>query len=160
LKGAGEVRIGDADEQGAGVAVRLEDLPESARNASRSLNFPSSSSPDFLKITSIPLDGSNLSPEQQGYLSRLPSSAVLRRKLELYVKNNSMLATRSKALKKKDGELEAMYRKVVSLCTNVDESRVDELVGGLVAAVESERDDSVDVGRVKDFLRKVEGVEG
>jgi regulatory protein SWI6 len=38
--------------------------------------------------------------------------------------------------------------------------RVDEMVAGLVAAVESERGEDVEVGRVREFLRRVEGAEG
>lgn len=160
LQGAGKVKVGDADKEGAGVSIRLDDLPEHVRQVVRSLNLPPSSSPDFLKAPIPPIDTTSLSGPQQAYLAHLPSLGVLRSRLEAYAKNNASLAARSKALKQKDGELEAMYRKVVSLCTGVEEGRVDEVVGGLVAAVESETADGVDVGRVREFLRKVEGVEG
>ena len=53
-----------------------------------------------------------------------------------------------------------MYRKVVSLCTKVDEDRVDSVLEGLVQALDSDPLDGVEVGRVREFLRKVEGVEG
>lgn len=49
---------------------------------------------------------------------------------------------------------------MVALCTGVGDGMVEELLGGLVAAVESERGEDVEVGRVRDFLRRVEGVEG
>lgn len=63
-------------------------------------------------------------------------------------------------LKEKDGQLEVMYRKVVSLCTKVEEERIDGVLESLVAALESDPMDGVEVGRVREFLRKVEGVEG
>jgi hypothetical protein len=63
-------------------------------------------------------------------------------------------------LREKDGQLEVMYRKVVSLCTKVDEERVDSVLDLLVQALESDPLEGADVGRVKEFLRKVEGVEG
>jgi hypothetical protein len=52
-----------------------------------------------------------------------------------------------------------MYRKVVALCTGVPEDKVEESLPSLVAAVESETQNvgEQDVGRVRDFLRKVEG---
>ncbi|KAF2817542.1 apses transcription factor-like protein [Mytilinidion resinicola] len=160
LQGANKVRVGDADEHGVGVSIRLEDLPETAKNASRSLNLPPSSSAEFLKIPPLPLDASTMSPEQQIYLSRLPSTAVLRSKLEAYVENNIALAGRSKVLRKTNGELGTMYRKVVSLCAGVAVADVDAKLTSLIAAIESEESDTIDLARVKEFLRKVEGVEG
>jgi regulatory protein SWI6 len=69
------------------------------------------------------------------------------------------LLTRSRKLKEKDGQLEQMYRKVVSLCTKVEESRIEECLESLVAALDSEEGEGVEVGRVREFLRKVEGVD-
>ena len=49
---------------------------------------------------------------------------------------------------------------MVSLCTGVEENKVDEMVDGLSIAVESERGEDVEVARVREFLRRVEsGVE-
>ena len=50
-------------------------------------------------------------------------------------------------------------RRAVALCTRMEEEEVDKMVGGLVVAVESERGEEVDVGRVREFLRRVEEVE-
>ena len=46
---------------------------------------------------------------------------------------------------------------MVSLCTGVEESKVDEMVDGLSIAVESEGGEDVEVARVREFLRRVEG---
>ena len=43
----------------------------------------------------------------------------------------------------------------MSLCRGVEEGRVDECVEGLVVAVESEKGEDVEVGRLREFLRKV-----
>ena len=48
----------------------------------------------------------------------------------------------------------------MSLCTDVAEERLDGMVGSLVVAVESEEGEEVEVGRVREFLRKVEGGSG
>ncbi|KAF2842620.1 apses-domain-containing protein [Patellaria atrata CBS 101060] len=101
-----------------------------------------------------------LSPAQRSVLSTLPSPQVLRAHLDAYTRNNDALKSRSTALKARNGLLEQQYRKVISLCTGVEESKVEENLAALVAAVESESGDSVDVGRVREFLRKVDGVVG
>lgn len=51
----------------------------------------------------------------------------------------------------------------MSLCTAVPEDKVDEALPNLVAAIESERggmEGEGDVGRVRDFLRRVDGGQG
>ena len=62
-------------------------------------------------------------------------------------------------LKSRSAEMEGMYRKVVSLCTGVEEGKVEESLPALVAAVESERGGlgQQEVGRVREFLRRVDG---
>ncbi len=54
--------------------------------------------------------------------------------------------------------MQGLYRKVVSLCTGVEESKVEESLPALVAAVESERGGLGvrEVGRVREFLRRVD----
>lgn len=92
-------------------------------------------------------------------LKALPPPAALRSRLEAYAANKTSLLQKSQALKARNGELERQYRKVVSLCTGVDESRVEDGLGMLVQAVESEASEGVEIGRVREFLKKVEGVE-
>ena len=84
---------------------------------------------------------------------------MLRQRIEVYCQANAALLQRSRQLKDKDGQLEAMFRQVVCLCTNVQEDRIDEVLPSLVAARDSDPLDGVEVGRVREFLRKVEGVE-
>ncbi|KAF1811596.1 hypothetical protein P152DRAFT_459533 [Eremomyces bilateralis CBS 781.70] len=84
----------------------------------------------------------------------LPATTALRAILAVYHADNQELAGRAAALKARDGDLEARYRRVVCLCTGVEEDRVDDMLANLVAAVESERDE-VEVSRVREFLRKV-----
>lgn len=100
----------------------------------------------------------DLTPEQRSYLQSLPSSHTLSAQLESYESCNQGLSDRISALKGRSLEVEEQYRKVVSLCTGVEESKVESVLEGLVAAVESEENQSIEVGRVRDFLRKVEGV--
>ena len=99
-----------------------------------------------------------LLPYQREYIASLPPSAVVKARAIAYRKNNARLEAQAKSLQSQSSELEAQLRKVVSLCTRVPEDRVDEMVDGLSAAVESEGGEDVEVGRVRDFLRRVEGV--
>lgn len=157
-------RIGYADAEGAGMLIKEDDLPYELRQAGDHLDRRASDGPIYLS-TSIPLDPSTLSqvshqPQYQNFvLQQLPAASVLRQRLETYTTTNTALLKRSKMLKEKDGQLEMMYRKVVSLCTKVEESRIEECLEGLVAALDSEEGEGVEVGRVREFLRKVEGVE-
>ena len=88
----------------------------------------------------------------------IPSLRTLCARLAAYNANNKGLAARAAELKARSGELESRYRRVVSLCTGVEENRVEEMLPALVAAVESESGDGMEVARVREFLRKVEGV--
>lgn len=53
-----------------------------------------------------------------------------------------------------------MYRKVISLSTRQEEEKIDEMLEGMMAALESETMEGVEMGRVREFLRRVEGVDG
>ncbi|KAF2762142.1 start control protein cdc10 [Pseudovirgaria hyperparasitica] len=148
--------IGDADLD-TGVAVRADHLPDSVLSLTTIL--PSSTAPEFTSSINGNLDIDTLSGPHQAFLYSLPPVHVLKARLSAYISNNSNLQERCKSLKERNGELEAQYRKIISICTNTDETRIEESLSGLVAAVESETSDGIDVSRVKEFLRKVEGVD-
>lgn len=101
-----------------------------------------------------PLESADPS-SQHAYLASLPSAAVLRPRLTGFRSNNDVLEQMNAALQSRSIELESLYRKVVSRCTQEEEGKVDGLLEQLLAAVESEEGDA-EVGRVKEFLRKVE----
>jgi regulatory protein SWI6 len=151
-------RIGYADAEGAGVIVNDDDLPFELRQAGDHLIRRASDGTSYLS-TPLPLDPSTLSNQQISPLLTQISSTFLRHRLETYTHSNAALLNRSRKLKEKDGQLEQMYRKVVSLCTKVEEGRIEDCLESLVAALDSEEGEGVEVGRVREFLRKVEGVE-
>lgn len=86
----------------------------------------------------------------------LPAADVLRNVLQAYCGNNQKLDSGVKELKSKSRDLEAKYRKLITLCVAVPDDKVDELLGSLVTAVASEQED-VELARVRDFLQKVDG---
>jgi regulatory protein SWI6 len=83
---------------------------------------------------------------------------TLQARLPVYKSLNASLAAHLTSLKARDTELESKYRKVVALCTGVEEDKVDSVLPQLVQAVESEPEN--DVGRVREFLKRVEAVTG
>lgn len=150
-------RIGYADQEGAGIVIKEDDLPYDLCQAGQHLIRHASDGPQYLStpIPPLAIDHTHMTP----LLTSL-SSTVLRHRLDVYTQSNASLLQRSRKLKEKDGQLEIMYRKVVSLCTKVPEERVDECINQLLAALDSDPLEGMEVGRVKEFLRKVEGVEG
>lgn len=100
--------------------------------------------------------------QRQFLTTTLPSSTTLKSHLAAYHEHNALLRRQADELRSRSSELEGMYRKVVSLCTGVAEERVEESLPALVAAVESERGalGEREVGRVRDFLRRIDGTGG
>ncbi|KAJ4330058.1 transcriptional regulator swi6 [Didymella glomerata] len=146
--------VGYADAEGAGVRVSDADLPEDVRREGEHLIRQASSGASYL---STPLSLPPTASLSQN-LSSIPTN-VIRQRILVYCQANAALLQRSRQLKDKDGQLEAMFRQVVALCTSVPEERVDEVLPGLCEALDSDPLEGVEVGRVREFLRKVEGVE-
>ncbi|KAL9057474.1 MAG: hypothetical protein Q9162_002311 [Coniocarpon cinnabarinum] len=90
--------------------------------------------------------------------SSLPSLSTLTSLLAAHENQNSTLAHHLAKLHQQSADQESKYRKVVSLCTGVEEEEVDGMLGALLAAVASEG--SLEVGRVRRFLRGAEGMAG
>lgn len=148
-------RIGFADAEGASILIKDDDLPYELRQAAEHILRRASDGPEYLSTPlSVPVSSSSPFLNQNNL-----STPFLRQRIEAYIAATTALRMRSRKLKEKDGQLEVMYRKVVSLCTKVDESRIEECLEGLVAALDSEEGEGVEVGRVREFLRKVEGVD-
>lgn len=94
--------------------------------------------------------------ENQGVTkSQIPLKSLLRARIRAYKVNEQRLEEFSQELKSRSIDLEQKFRRVVSMCTDVPESRVDGLLEGLVQAVESDPGE-VDLSRVAGFLRKVD----
>lgn len=88
----------------------------------------------------------------------LPPVSVLQSRLNAYTANNEALEAEVRSLKSKSHDLEAKYRRIISLCTGEDEDKIDGELNKLCRAVDSEHGD-VEVGRMREFLQKIESVE-
>ena len=97
-------------------------------------------------------------PPQRDYLATLPPTAVLNARITAYQKNNARLEAQAKNLQDQSLELETQLRKLVCLCLSLEEGHLDQLIGALHTAVESEGGEDVDLARVREFLRRVEGL--
>ena len=103
--------------------------------------------------------GNNLNQEQITLLTSLERAEVLTGRVQAYQTHNALLENEARGLRGRSKELEEKYRKIISLCTGTPEERVDDLLEQLVQAVISEQKDmasSVDLTRVRDFLRMVQ----
>lgn len=122
------------------------------------------------EILSFDSSGNNGSPNhiQKTFLtSNVPPSGDLKAAIAAYAHQNTQLQQTADDLKARSAETQTMYRRVVALCTGVDEGKVEESLPHLLAAVESERgafgggnDGEHEFRRVRDFLRKVEPAAG
>ena len=108
-------------------------------------------------------DPMTMTQEQAHFLSCLERSEVLSGRAKVYQRHNQQLEQMAKTLKARSAELEERYKKIVSLCTGADEDKVDELLDHLVQAVISEQKEmsgNSQLGRVREFLRMVQGSSG
>ncbi|MCJ1309546.1 transcriptional regulator swi6 [Agyrium rufum] len=95
-----------------------------------------------------------LSPEAKKYIQDLPEVHILNARVGVYRANNELLQKTQLELEGSSVQLEKKLRKIVSVCTTKKESDVDEALGQLVVAIESEREE-VDGTRIREFLRRV-----
>jgi regulatory protein SWI6 len=99
-----------------------------------------------------------LNQDQANFLACLERAEVLSGRTQVYQQHNQQLESVAKTLKARSGELEERYKQIVSLCTGASETQVDELLDGLVQAVISEqKDNNLELGKVRNFLRMVQG---
>lgn len=104
-----------------------------------------------------------LTPDQANFLASLERAEVLSGRVKAYQQHNQTLENQARMLKARSSELEERYKKIISLCTGAEVGKVDELLDSLVQAVISEQkemSDNMELGRVREFLRMVQGNEG
>lgn len=83
--------------------------------------------------------------------------STLRAVAAAYGSNHRLLVRTAAELEQQHGSVEATFRRLVALCTDLAEPEVDALLDRLLVAVESDGVGEVAVRRVRDFLRRVMG---
>lgn len=100
-----------------------------------------------------------MTSEQTGFLASLERAEVLSGRVKAYQQHNEGLEAQARELKSKSQELEERYKRMVSLCTKVDVNQVENVLDSLLQAVVSEQKEHVELGRVREFLRMVQGTD-
>ncbi|WBW71999.1 DNA-binding transcription factor, MBF transcription factor complex subunit Cdc10 [Schizosaccharomyces osmophilus] len=86
----------------------------------------------------------------------IPSLTELKIRIAAYERNEARLNALAETLHHRNANIKSKCRRVVSLCTGVEETKVDSLLESLLQAVESDgQQGEVDMGRVAGFLRVV-----
>lgn len=133
------VRVGEAD-KGLNLDGKIDNVKHLFPNGTKDL-------------------GSNLNSEQIQLLTSLERAEVLTGRVQAYQTHNALLENEARSLKGRSKELENKYRKIISLCTNTPDEKIDTLLDSLTQAVVSEQKDmasSMDLKRIRDFLRSVQ----
>ncbi|KAL9041236.1 MAG: hypothetical protein Q9180_001412 [Flavoplaca navasiana] len=130
------IKIGEAD---AGLEVDISKLPPSP--------------PHFPDFDTLPPD-----VKRNAYVSSLPPPNILQARAEAYRVNNEQLSIQIRNLNDQSSELEEDLKKVVQVCTRIeDPTMLEDMLPRLLQAVESERGEELEAGRVVELLRRVEG---
>lgn len=98
-----------------------------------------------------------LASSGSGSAVALPSSAVLRARINALRARSNETHRAVGGLKARGRDVELKYRHLVSLCTRRPDSEIDTLLDGLTRAVESEKAE-LEITRVRRFLGGVDGV--
>lgn len=85
----------------------------------------------------------------------MPAKAFLKARIRAYKANEEKLKNFASELRGRSAELEQKFRRIVAQCASIEESQVDDLLEGLVQAVESDPAE-VELSRVASFLQKVD----
>lgn len=88
----------------------------------------------------------------------LPPPSVLRSWINALNEVNEKNAKRLAELQSRNWGHECTAKRIVSMCTGVDEAQLDEAAPRLMTALESEGDQPVDLEKLRQFLLDVEGI--
>lgn len=78
----------------------------------------------------------------------------MKARIHAYKKNAEFLQNLLNGLYKRRSNLEGKFRRVLSLCLKVDESKVDSMLDGLLQAISSEDPEDMDTSEMQEFLNK------
>lgn len=96
-------------------------------------------------------------PAKAGGVPALPDANILRARLKATADVLTAMQGKVSGLRGSSRDTEYKYRRLVALAASCPEDQVDELLEGLVRAVQSEKGE-LEIGRVRKFLGGVDGV--
>ncbi|CAL9731614.1 regulatory protein Swi6p [Monosporozyma unispora] len=94
------------------------------------------------------------SHSDEDILNALPPAVLLKARINAYKRNDEHLQNMLSNIHEKQSNLEGKFRRVLSLCLKVDETKVDGMLDGLLQAISSEDPQDMDTGEMQDFLNK------
>lgn len=95
--------------------------------------------------------------QSAGKSPTLPDANILRARVKATTDVLAAMRGKVSGLKGSSRDLEYRYRRLVALAASCPEEQVDELLEGLMRAVQSEKGE-LEIGRVRKFLGGVDGV--
>lgn len=102
-------------------------------------------------------DASTPDAQSDKAVAALPEANILRARLKATTDVLTAMQNKVSGLRGSSRDTEDKYRRLVALAASCPEDQVDELLGGLVRAVQSEKGE-LEIGRVRKFLGGVDGV--
>lgn len=103
-------------------------------------------------------DGAKLAGMEMKDGEPLPPTHVLRSWISTLNELNEKNAKRLKELQSCNVGHEWTAKRIVSMCTGVDEAQLDEAAPRLMTALDSDGDRPMDLDKLREFLRDVEGI--
>lgn len=92
--------------------------------------------------------------QNSGKQETIPPAVLLRARIRAYKRNDAHLDQTLEGIQTRQSDLEAKFRRVLSLCLKVEENKVDGMLDGLLQAISTEDPEEVDMDEMQDFLKK------
>lgn len=108
-------------------------------------------------VSSAAADAPTADAQPNKAVAALPDANILRARLKATTDVLTAMQNKVSGLRGSSRDTEDKYRRLVALAASCPEDQVDELLEGLVRAVQSEKGE-LEIGRVRKFLGGVDGV--
>lgn len=108
-------------------------------------------------VSSAAADASTPDVQPNKAIAALPDANILRARFKATTDVLTAMQNKVSGLRGSSRDTEDKYRRLVALAASCPEDQVDELLEGLVRAVQSEKGE-LEIGRVRKFLGGVDGV--
>ncbi|KAL6942726.1 hypothetical protein ACO0RG_001687 [Hanseniaspora osmophila] len=111
---------------------------------------------DIQQLVEHFMETETTSDEAQSNIEDLPSLSELQFRLKMYEENEVGLDRFYKQVQEEQENLESKFKRVLSLCLKVDESKVDSMLDGLLEAISNEDLENLALDDVQSFLKQNE----
>ncbi|KAL6947364.1 hypothetical protein ACO0QE_002247 [Hanseniaspora vineae] len=109
---------------------------------------------DIQQLVDHFMEAETTGDEAQSNIDNLPSLSELQFRLKMYEENEVGLNQFFKQVQEEQENLESKFKRVLSLCLKVDESKVDSMLDGLLEAISNEDLENLALDDVQSFLKQ------